>query len=790
MGSRQTGPEAEKIYEAAQKWVDCALRNDDSLFTPGVPIWSSRWLGELHERFLDRPDVGAGTFYVKLRDQLANSPPEVYQLMGEVLYAHYLTFGNVGDKQERIQRVLGWSPTPVRLPIELIAGLRPGFISPGPALVHIPFQVGCVIEFVEQWKRLEPNERDRTLGDPWSFKQFLMSLKLTSTLFRNTPSGQPSRREGLLHLVHPDTFEPIISTDTKKRIATANAFARFITEPTDDVDRAIQQIRGGLEAKLNRGFHFYDPDVRNQWNASVSPWDEFIRHAKAIVDSGAMADEEYKSDLGRNLARARQAVLEDADDWVDRVKRATQHHLVPWQGADKFRKWIDESPESALRVLKAFWGEGDINVADRIRGLAEAVPRTVASRPGGFTNLASVLLMGLDVERYPPFRIRAFNKAYERTGYDKPERSADEAAPYMHALDFLDQFIKEAGARRLELPHRLDAQSVVWQSQYDDKWNLADGIEEVEDDEPPVPQETPLAVDLPTLAASLWLDVEFIENIETLLSDRKQVIFQGPPGTGKTYVAQALAKHLAGLEGSVELVQFHPSYAYEDFVQGYRPTLEGGQAGFALRDGPLLQAAKRAEDEPDTDHFLIIDEINRGNISKVFGELYFLLEYRDREMRLQYSDKPFSLPPNLYVIGTMNTADRSIALVDLALRRRFYFVDFHPDEEPIKDVLRKWLAHNSPGMEWVANVVEKANEKLSDDRHAAIGPSYFMKDGLDDAYVERIWKHSVRPYIEERLFGDDNRVAEFALDKLRREAAGGNTGEDQEDAGSGGGAEE
>ena len=271
-------------------------------------------------------------------------------------------------------------------------------------------------------------------------------------------------------------------------------------------------------------------------------------------------------------------------------------------------------------------------------------------------------------------------------------------------------------------------------------------------------------------AKELFLPVEFIENIDTLLKDKKQVIFQGPPGTGKTYVAQKLAKHLAGWEKRVTLVQFHPSYAYEDFVQGFRPASTGnGQVGFELRDGPLLRAAERASNEPNADHFLVIDEINRGNIAKVFGELYFLLEYRDEAMSLQYSDTPFSLPANLYIIGTMNTADRSIALVDLALRRRFYFVEFHPDDEPVRSVLHEWLTVKAPGMEWVADVVKNVNEKLKDDRHAAIGPSYFMKDGLDKKAVERIWKHSVVPYIEECLFGDSDKIGEFDLKKLMGE---------------------
>ena len=286
---------------------------------------------------------------------------------------------------------------------------------------------------------------------------------------------------------------------------------------------------------------------------------------------------------------------------------------------------------------------------------------------------------------------------------------------------------------------------------------------------------------LQVLANEVLLCAEFLEKINTLLKDKKQVIFQGPPGTGKTYIAQKLAVCLAGSKERVTLVQFHPSYAYEDFVQGFRPKLVGDrQPGFELRKGPLMQAAECARREPNADHFLVIDEINRGNLAKVFGELYFLLEYRDSEINLQYSDEPFSLPDNLYIIGTMNTADRSIALVDLALRRRFYFVEFHPDEPPVKDLLRRWLEEKEPSMAWVADVVDKANEQLRDDRHAAIEPSYFMKSDLDEEAVERIWKHSVLPYIEERLLGNVARLDEFDLDKLRGADPSGSSGQDGE----------
>ena len=340
-----------------------------------------------------------------------------------------------------------------------------------------------------------------------------------------------------------------------------------------------------------------------------------------------------------------------------------------------------------------------------------------------------------------------------------PETNGNEAVLYEHALGFLDHLIREARTHGVPLRHRLDAQSVVWKLPKD----------------LPLLGSPPPRCSLEELAEHVMIEVEFLKEIETLLYDKRQVIFQGPPGTGKTFVAQKLANCLAQYEDRVTLVQFHPSYSYEDFVRGFRPALVGVQAGFQLQDGPLLRAARKAKAEPHAKHFLIIDEINRGNLAKVFGELYFLLEYRDDKIRMQYQEDgedDFSLPKNLYIVGTMNTADRSIALVDLALRRRFYFIEFHPDKNPIKSVLREWLKDKTLAhLEGVADIVDKANDLLKDDRHAAIGPSYFLKEDLDKRMVERIWKHSVIPYIEERLYGDEDRVKEFDFEKLCRSVA-------------------
>jgi len=283
------------------------------------------------------------------------------------------------------------------------------------------------------------------------------------------------------------------------------------------------------------------------------------------------------------------------------------------------------------------------------------------------------------------------------------------------------------------------------------------------------PRIDPMDTTLTGLAKKLLLEpVDELAEIVELLDDRPQAIFYGPPGTGKTYIALQLAEWLTGSADQVHLIQFHPTYAYEDFIEGIRPTEDGT---FTLHDGPLKRLAAQAEHNPDQRVVLVIDEINRANLSKVLGELFFLLEYRtDYPVRLQYSDTPFTLPENLIIIGTMNTADRSIALVDAALRRRFHFHPFFPDRPPIQGLLHRWLTANNPGLLWVADVVDHANELL-DDRNMAIGPSHFMKASLTEPQVRQIWDRSIIPFVEDQFFDEPDRVNAFTIDQLTAKAS-------------------
>jgi MoxR-like ATPase len=259
------------------------------------------------------------------------------------------------------------------------------------------------------------------------------------------------------------------------------------------------------------------------------------------------------------------------------------------------------------------------------------------------------------------------------------------------------------------------------------------------------------------LAQRAFFTRSHLQEIVDILAEKRQLIFFGPPGTGKTFVAQLLAEHLTATGGDWQLVQFHPSYAYEDFMEGYRPTVtQDGLVSYELRQGPFRRVVEDARGDPGHPYLLIVDEINRGNIPKIFGELLFLLEYRDRPVTLQYAEEPFSLPPNLYVIGTMNTADRSIALVDAALRRRFYFVPFLPREEPVKGVLRRWLAHHERD-DLPARLLDVLNEKIAKDE-IAIGPSYLMSGDGSEASLRRVWRYAIMPLLEEHYFGTTHDV--------------------------------
>jgi 5-methylcytosine-specific restriction protein B len=263
------------------------------------------------------------------------------------------------------------------------------------------------------------------------------------------------------------------------------------------------------------------------------------------------------------------------------------------------------------------------------------------------------------------------------------------------------------------------------------------------------------AYSLAACAADTHLPEEQLATWTRAIDRHGQAIVYGPPGTGKTFVSEHLARHLVGgNDGFTDLVQFHPAYSYEDFMQGIRPSVtEEGSLDYSMVPGRFMEFCRRA-DLRTGPCVLIIDEINRANLARVFGELMYLMEYRGRWIPLAGGER-FGIPENVRILGTMNTADRSIALVDHALRRRFAFLALYPDF----DVLRAFHRKTGYDPDPLIAVLTSLNSAIGD-RHYEIGISFFMRPGIEDELPD-IWRTQIEPYLEEYFFDQPAKVEAF-----------------------------
>ncbi|MBD3942538.1 AAA family ATPase [Microbacterium sp. NEAU-LLC] len=726
-------PEIASLYAALDEFRERSLRRLKSSFLPADDpdvdnVWTHASASELVREFVDKPDETKRGFLDKLRDQLANISRPAGQLMEELTWLHLVVASKQGypSKRQLLDEVanIGGATGPSGSFDDV---LHTGLAATGTSFfTRRPNQLWLLVHFAERWTAASAHERDSWLSDPNAFRAMVFALEGVA---------DQTQRHALLHLVHPDSFEDTVSQYHKRKMASL----AHASEDSENDDATIARVRERLAKTYGDGFSFYQSEVRELWDPEPEPTVEPMTAEPAHAES-----------IGPNEPQVRGAWLirgsggERVPDWLADgtcgigFADTFPFELVPGVSRDELRALADEAGTDTTaggfnHELGQVWRFvnkmeiGDyvvtVNGQNVYLGVVDSGPRDVLAR----TRKETV-------------------RAVEWLNADAPIQRRDIAKSLQSKMKTL-----------------LTLTLITPEIDELERWVSGERLQSAAVDSAQV--KLPLAT--AKLTQDLLLDKLWLDEVIELLEEKRQIILYGPPGTGKTYLAQALAEHLADGVGSFEIVQFHPSFTYEDFFEGYRPVLGGaGKVDFAIKSGPLRRIADAAAAAPSIPHVLIIDEINRANLAKVFGELYFLLEYREQPISLQYSDMEFTLPENLYIIGTMNTADRSIALVDAAMRRRFYFVEMSPAVAPVSEMLSRWLSARGMSDE-PARLLTELNSRLGDP-DAAIGPSYLMTEHiLKPGRLERIWTHGIMPLLEERFYGSRDELTQFSLDSIR-----------------------
>jgi len=696
-----------------------------SVIDPDVAIWTVDAAEDLRRRIEDNPILGTGSSqWDKLEQQLAQASRDVVLLAAELVFLREQPVFNAtpATRREHVARALKMSEPVATIPDWMsacldrptgLAGFKGGHGYNGRLWLHLIWAA----TFVRDWCMLSEAERAAAKGDPWRVQRIML----------DSGDGTPDIRNALQFLAFPNAFEPISSANMKARIRTG--LADRIGGPSgadaQSLDRDLLAIRAALASEIAEPFHFWSPLVRDLWDAAPStaaaagPEEPRARHYW-LYSPGAQASEwdEFRAD----------GIM--AIGWQE------IGDLAGYASREAIRADLAAASRSASSmrndVLCLWQFQNEIAIGDVVyakRGRRELVGRGEVVSDARF-----------EPERGEYRHVRSVKwthvGAWPHPG-DAATKTLTDISSYRDYVGKLEALFTDGDEDTIV------TEELVWPA-------------------PPY--------DRAAFLGEVYLTEDAYDRLRALLLRKKNVILAGPPGVGKTYAARRLAYSIMGAKDRtrVQMVQFHQSYSYEDFMMGYRPTESGG---FILTEGPFYRFCEDArKDDANRPYFFIVDEINRGNISKIFGELLMLIEAdkRGQELRLLYKNETFSVPPNVHIIGMMNTADRSLAVLDYALRRRFGFFEMAPGFDSAGFTAWQQSAE-SPALDALVGVLVDLNRAIANDDALgpgfAIGHSYLCPPGADDAdddWLFSVVEDELVPLLDEYWFDEPETARQWA----------------------------
>jgi 5-methylcytosine-specific restriction protein B len=718
------------ILNAAQVWKKRILRGEESLLG-GAPCWNVSTIRDLRVRFEDNPiEGGDESFFDKLKIQLTGAPEETAFLASEILWLLYLFPSNIGaiKKRQNIANVWNWTGKPLVIKQDLLTDeVLAGVGSGGPGFNnHIWREFLFAIILCDELVSLTEEKRRTMLEAADPFASWLDAITL---------SKNRQFRHMILFLLFPTEFERVSSKREKRAILKGfnETVAADVSDERLSVDIALRKLRARLSIDKGSGdFDFYDADLKMIWKPS-EPGEDPPGPDKHESETSA----EMTSDIAAGVRY-----------WLVGAN---------WDGKDKTPEFVDSGA----------WLNGyEDKYLDRVR----------SARPGDKIAIKAA------------FR--------QKNGLPFDNKGHDVGIMRIKARGTVT--VNPGDGRRLVVEWEEDFESFdiygyAWQPTISElsskKWPEAVAWIFYSVKQP-----------IRELAASWWHSPP-TDHSETPHDDISynhvpiNRIFYGPPGTGKTFMLEAqgaegiermtdyLSKDRVDGKVGLEVVTFHQSFSYEDFIEGLRPIARNGGVAYEVRDGLFKKLCVRALDNPDKKFALFIDEINRGNVSSIFGELITLIEPGKRlrfsengepgysapgtTVRLPVSDDLFGIPCNVDIYATMNTADRSLVRMDTALRRRFEFVECLPHPE----ILAGRIIEGVDLEKLLAAMNERIEVLL--DRDHTIGHAYFM--AIDAAKgieaLALLFERKIIPLLEEYFFEDWGRIAKVLGDSKKADAS-------------------